>query len=584
METKSYHNRIFFNKLNEDFEGNILLSFKTQDENSETDIYVFLITREDLLYCIDLKDCNIPSFVLNNEQSVIESMFVKELSNKSINDLCFLHFWNHCFARNSNNDSTIYRFNCINRRVNKYTFDEKIIDMCSGFYNSLFLTQSGKVYEYVYSEKLDETKVINFELKEFENNGYENERIIMISCGYWHSLALSERGRVFKWGIKNFEEVSSEYDQSILPMIIELNEIRINKICCGKFHSLLLSNDGDIYAFGLNTCGEVGNGTKEEQRSPIMLECENKFIDIASHPVYSISMSKSLDGTYYVWGLFQLEHILTPLTTKFESFEDILNFNKMNYYYKKFGKIIEFEDIFFRNGYFERNFININNIGCGSFGAVYKVEEKKINNFFAIKTIESHQGGIKDLLREYLNFSTIQKFDDSKIKHLVKHYDAWFQEIIPDSDSNRENINLYIKMELCDKTLNDIIDEINVEPILKKDEYLTEIGYYITSQIFIEILEGVNQLHQQKLIHRDLKPANILLKKDLNSDNFIKIADFGITVIHKFDEQCHTMDRGTLKYAAPEVFRRGNYNTKADVYSLGMIFHQLFDLQYQRLT
>jgi alpha-tubulin suppressor-like RCC1 family protein len=71
--------------------------------------------------------------------------------------------------------------------------------------------QSGKVYEYLVNEeisdKLEDTidskeqenseKYIDFDLKIYS---FENEKIVMISCGYYHSLALTESGRVFGWG------------------------------------------------------------------------------------------------------------------------------------------------------------------------------------------------------------------------------------------------------------------------------------------------------------------------------------------------------------------------------------------------
>jgi alpha-tubulin suppressor-like RCC1 family protein len=65
-------------------------------------------------------------------------------------------------------------------------------------------------------------------------------------------MALTESDRVFGLG-------SNEYGQSGAsdPIIIELNDLKIQKISCGVFHSLLLSCDGDIYAFGGNRGGEV---------------------------------------------------------------------------------------------------------------------------------------------------------------------------------------------------------------------------------------------------------------------------------------------------------------------------------------
>ncbi len=49
--------------------------------------------------------------------------------------------------------------------------------------------------------------------------------------------------------------------------------------------------------------------------------------------------------------------------------------------------------------------------------------------------------------------------------------------------------------------------------------------------------------------------------------------------IHKFSEQSHTLEKATPKYAAPQVIISGKYNTKADIYSLGVIFQNLFALQ-----
>jgi serine/threonine protein kinase len=82
-------------------------------------------------------------------------------------------------------------------------------------------------------------------------------------------------------------------------------------------------------------------------------------------------------------------------------------------------------------------------------------------------------------------------------------------------------------MEFCDKTLEEVIDEFNNDLNLKNDGLLTTIGYYISSKIFIGILEGVNHLHKKyPLIHRDLKPANILLKRCESNSFCVKIADF----------------------------------------------------------
>jgi hypothetical protein len=48
---------------------------------------------------------------------------------------------------------------------------------------------------------------------------------------------------------------------------------------------------------------------------------------------------------------------------------------------------------------------------------------------------------------------------------------------------------LYIEIELCDKTLKDVIEEIDENIKMKSNETLTPIGYYIASELFIEILK-----------------------------------------------------------------------------------------------
>ena len=88
-------------------------------------------------------------------------------------------------------------------------------------------------------------------------NEFNGKKVISISCGYWHSLALTECGRVFSWGSNNWGELGRnicKYFNSNRPIPIELcKEIIINKISCGLHHSLLLSIDGEIYVFGNNS-------------------------------------------------------------------------------------------------------------------------------------------------------------------------------------------------------------------------------------------------------------------------------------------------------------------------------------------
>jgi serine/threonine protein kinase len=136
---------------------------------------------------------------------------------------------------------------------------------------------------------------------------------------------------------------------------------------------------------------------------------------------------------------------------------------------------------------------------------------------------------------------------------------------------------LHIQMEFCLMTLREVIKKLNSELNQKLSQVITSLSYYISSELFKEILESVDYLHKQKVIHRDLKPNNILITDGMNG-RFVKIADFGLATIHEFDGQTHTKYKGTIRYAAPEVMRSRNYDIKADIYSLGVILQELFNI------
>jgi alpha-tubulin suppressor-like RCC1 family protein len=160
-------------------------------------------------------------------------------------------------------------------------------------------------------------------------NGFNNEKVVMISCGSSHSTALTESGRVFSWGNNEFGRLgqnntkdivvnySNKYSVNKPSIVILSNEIPIKKISCGLYHTLLLSSDGHIYWFGNNGC--------EKQITPKKLTINsNKFIDIASDYNYFVSIALSVNGIYYVWGNCGVnKKMIEPKETKFKSFDDI---------------------------------------------------------------------------------------------------------------------------------------------------------------------------------------------------------------------------------------------------------------------
>ena len=91
--------------------------------------------------------------------------------------------------------------------------------------------------------------------------------------------------------------------------------------------------------------------------------------------------------------------------------------------------------------------------------------------------------------------------------------------------------------------------------------------------ILVGISLGMMILHSRHIIHRDLKSDNILLDKNYQP----KITDFGLSKI--YDPSCSMKQSksncGTLPYMAPEVINGNEFNTKADVYSFGILMYEV---------
>uniref|UniRef100_A0A8D0L737 Uncharacterized protein n=1 Tax=Sphenodon punctatus TaxID=8508 RepID=A0A8D0L737_SPHPU len=103
-------------------------------------------------------------------------------------------------------------------------------------------------------------------------DGISTLRVIQVTCGHYHSLALAQDGRVFSWGQNSHGQlgIGKEFSSVAAPQCIaSLDGIPVAQVATGGAHSFALSLSGAVYGWGRNnnTSGQLGLGhTKSKER------------------------------------------------------------------------------------------------------------------------------------------------------------------------------------------------------------------------------------------------------------------------------------------------------------------------------
>lgn len=95
-----------------------------------------------------------------------------------------------------------------------------------------------------------------------------------------------------------------------------------------------------------------------------------------------------------------------------------------------------------------------------------------------------------------------------------------------------------------------------------------------------QLIAGVRDFHDSKIIHRDIKPSNIFLHHD-GFDECVKIIDFGVARLRELAGDSGGLTStnhliGSMGYMAPEQFRNAkSVGFSADLYAIGVVIFRM---------
>ena len=196
----------------------------------------------------------------------------------------------------------------------------------------------------------------------------------------------------------------------------------------------------------------------------------------------------------------------------------------------------------------------IKQLGKGAFSTVSLVKRKQDNKIYALKCVQISKLSIHE---KQNSLNEVRLLASINHKNIISYKESFY---------NEKNQTLNIILEYADDgdLQTKIISKKNSENIFEEKTIWS---------IFIQMVKGLNELHNKKIIHRDLKSANIFLMKN----GICKLGDLNVAKV--VENGLLRTQTGTPYFASPEIWEDKPYSFKSDIWSIGCILYQMAALK-----
>ncbi|NXY20222.1 CDK10 kinase, partial [Atrichornis clamosus] len=196
-----------------------------------------------------------------------------------------------------------------------------------------------------------------------------------------------------------------------------------------------------------------------------------------------------------------------------------------------------------------KEFEKLNRIGEGTYGIVYRARDTLTDETVALKKVrmDNEKDGMPiSSLREITLLLQLQHPNIVELKEVVvgNHLES-----------------IFLVMGYCEQDLASLLENMQ-----------TPFSEAQVKCIILQVLKGLQYLHENYIIHRDLKVSNLLM----TDKGCVKIADFGLARTYGMPPKPMTPKVVTLWYRAPELLLgMTTQTTSIDMWAAGCILAEL---------